>query len=157
MSTTRPLASEMTGTSRETSGKTEPVAVNSAADSILRGGGKREFGRVLGVDGDQVHVGHLNDLGRRRRAIALRLCLCSRRAARHEQRSQSKADEIAGSMTSMQKMRDSLNYLASHSKIQLSGSGQIGADQLQIGQLHGAIVALRIEKVHQRSAAVLVG
>src|SRR5208337_595376 len=34
MSTTRPLAREMTGTSREMSGKIVPVAVNSLADSI---------------------------------------------------------------------------------------------------------------------------
>src|ERR1700690_3957870 len=51
----------------------------------------------------------------------------------------------------------SLDYLASHGKIQLSGSGQIGADQLQVGQLDGPVVALRVEEVHQRSAAVLVG
>src|SRR5580658_2293234 len=34
MSTTRPLAMEMTGTSREMSGKTVPVAFSSAAASI---------------------------------------------------------------------------------------------------------------------------
>jgi hypothetical protein len=33
MSTTRPLASEMTGMSREISGLTEPVAVSCEADS----------------------------------------------------------------------------------------------------------------------------
>ena len=49
-----------------------------------------------------------------------------------------------------------MNYLASYGKIQLSGSGQIGADELHVGQLHGPEVALRVEKIHERCPAVLV-
>ena len=45
----------------------------------LAGGDERELGHVVAVDGDQVHVGHLNHLRRRRRAVALHPCLCSRR------------------------------------------------------------------------------
>src|ERR1039458_6564837 len=50
----------------------------------------------------------------------------------------------------------SLDFLASYSQVQLSSSGQIGADQLQIGQLDGAIVALRIQELQQRSTTVVV-
>ena len=78
MSTTRPLAREMTGTSRETSGKTVPVAFSSWGNSTLFGGGERELGDIVLVDGDQVHVGHLDDLCRRRSAVALILASCSR-------------------------------------------------------------------------------
>jgi len=59
-------------------------------------------------------------------------------------------------VTSSKKNHESLDYLASHSKIQLASGGQICADQLQVGQLHGAKIALRVEKIHQRGAAVLV-
>ena len=75
MSTTRPLASEMTGTSRETSGKTVPVAFNSAGYLHLSGLDNGKLRHVVLVDGDQIHVGHLDHLGRRRSAIALILLL----------------------------------------------------------------------------------
>ena len=45
--------------------------------------GERELGHVVVVDGDQVHVGHLDDLGWRRRAIALLLALAAAREPRH--------------------------------------------------------------------------
>ena len=38
---------------------------------------ERELGRIVGVDGDQVHVGNLNHFGRRRRAVALILALAA--------------------------------------------------------------------------------
>ena len=50
-----------------------------------------------------------------------------------------------------------MDHLAPDGKIQLARGSQIRADQLQIGQLNDAIVALRIEKVHQRSSAMEVG
>jgi hypothetical protein len=42
-------------------------------------------------------------------------------------------------------------------KIQLAGERQIGTYQLNIRQLNNPVVALRIEKVHQRGSAVLIG
>jgi hypothetical protein len=54
--------------------------------------------------------------------------------------------ERCGQAFQSKRIMKSLDYLASHSKIQLSGGGQISADQLQVGQLHGAVVALRVEK-----------
>lgn len=41
-------------------------------------------------------------------------------------------------------------------KVQLSGKRQIGTDQLDIGQLNDPIVALSVEEVDERSAAVLI-
>jgi hypothetical protein len=42
----------------------------------------------------------------------------------------------------------SLDDFASDSEIQLTGSSQIGTDQLQIGQLYSAVIVLRVEKIH---------
>jgi hypothetical protein len=59
----------------------------------LGSSGEGKLGYVVGVDGDQVHVGHLNDLGRRRRAIAFLVAFaageseaarCSRARARND-------------------------------------------------------------------------
>jgi hypothetical protein len=49
-----------------------------------------------------------------------------------------------------------LNLFMPYGKIQLAGGRHIRADQLQVGQLHHAVVALCIEKVHQRCAAMLI-
>ena len=49
-----------------------------------------------------------------------------------------------------------LDIFMPDSQIQLRGSREIGAYQLQIGQLNHAIVALCIQKIHQRSAPPLI-
>ena len=132
MSTTRPLASEMTGTSREMSGRTEPVAFSSAADSTPSAVASGNLADVLAVDGDQVHVGHLDDLGRRWRAVALLLVFASCKCEGHACRGACE-HQIAKLLRMV--TLTSLDYLASDGKIQLAGGGQIGPDQLQVGQV----------------------
>src|ERR1700744_1968048 len=50
----------------------------------------------------------------------------------------------------------SLHNLASHRQVQLAGSRQISPHQVQIVELHIAILFLRIQEIEQRSRAVLI-
>jgi hypothetical protein len=130
MSTTRPLASEMTGTSREMSGR--PSRWRQLRGGLdLAAAVSGNLARL--VDGDQVHVAGLDHLrgGGAPSPSVLEFFAAGESSPAKAARQAAQASGIFKKGSSK-----SLDYLASHGKIQLSGGRQIGADQLQIGQLH---------------------
>ena len=80
MSTTRPLASEMTGTSRETSGNTAPVAFSSAGASICPAVTTGNFGTSSAGIVIRLMSGTCDHLCRRWIAIALVLSPATRKS-----------------------------------------------------------------------------
>src|ERR1700739_1384285 len=50
----------------------------------------------------------------------------------------------------------SLDVLPAHSQIQLRRGRQIRTNQVYVAELHGAVVALRIQKIEQRGSAMLI-
>ena len=133
------------GISREISGNTAPVTLSSSGSFDALGG---DGGVLLGIgDFDDRGVADLRDL--RRRGGACGRIEIAVAAGRGQSRLRAKKQEW--------KKTSSLNHLAADSEIELPGGGKIRADELQIGKLDLAIIALRVEHVEKGSAAVLVG
>ena len=49
-----------------------------------------------------------------------------------------------------------LDDLRAHREIQLARGGEIGAHQVQVVQLHAAVIVLRVQKIQQRCSAMLI-
>ena len=113
MSTTRPLASEMTGHFAGDVGKDRAGDVQlSVRHSTLLGRDQRELLRL--VDRDQAHVAGRDDLRARRRAVG-RMNFFSQPVRA------SACGQTCGGASEC--ICSSLDHLASHSKIQLAGGG----------------------------------